>query len=102
MRVAVLGTGIMGAPMARKLRAAGHEVRAWNRSRERAEPLAENGIEVAGSVAKDAELALEAAGAAGLRLGALAAVAEQMRRASADGHGGKDMAATIHASRAAQ
>jgi 3-hydroxyisobutyrate dehydrogenase len=29
MRVAVLGTGIMGAPMARNVRAAGHEVRAW-------------------------------------------------------------------------
>jgi 3-hydroxyisobutyrate dehydrogenase len=51
--------------------------------------------------AKDAELALEAAGAAGLRLGALAAVAEQMRRASEAGHGDQDMAATIHASRPA-
>jgi 3-hydroxyisobutyrate dehydrogenase len=47
MRVAVLGTGIMGAPMARNLAAAGHEVRAWNRSRERAEPLAADGVEVA-------------------------------------------------------
>lgn len=28
----MLGTGIMGAPMARRLAAAGHEVRAWNRS----------------------------------------------------------------------
>jgi 3-hydroxyisobutyrate dehydrogenase len=36
MRVAVLGTGIMGAPMARNIAAAGHEVRAWNRTRERA------------------------------------------------------------------
>ena len=52
MRVAVLGTGIMGAPMARNLRAAGHEVRAWNRSREKAEPLAEDGIAVARSVAE--------------------------------------------------
>ena len=39
MRVAVLGTGIMGAPMARNLRAAGHEVSAWNRSPEKAEAL---------------------------------------------------------------
>lgn len=31
-RVVVLGTGIMGAPIARRLAAAGHEVRAWNRS----------------------------------------------------------------------
>ncbi len=44
MRVAVLGTGIMGAPMARNLAAAGHEVSAWNRSREKAEPLAEHGV----------------------------------------------------------
>jgi 3-hydroxyisobutyrate dehydrogenase len=52
MRVAVLGTGIMGAPMARNIRAAGHDVSAWNRSREKAEPLAEEGITVAGSVAE--------------------------------------------------
>ena len=30
-RVAVLGTGIMGAPMARRLAAAGFDVAAWNR-----------------------------------------------------------------------
>ena len=47
MRVAVLGTGIMGFPMARNIARAGHEVRAWNRTPERAEPLAEDGIEVA-------------------------------------------------------
>jgi 3-hydroxyisobutyrate dehydrogenase len=51
MRVAFLGTGIMGAPMARNVRAAGHDVSAWNRSREKAEPLAQDGITVAGSVA---------------------------------------------------
>ncbi len=39
MRVAVLGTGIMGGAMARNLAAAGHDVRAWNRSREKAEGL---------------------------------------------------------------
>jgi 3-hydroxyisobutyrate dehydrogenase len=52
MKVTVLGTGIMGAPMARNIRAAGHDVRAWNRSREKAEPLAEQGIEIAGSPAE--------------------------------------------------
>jgi 3-hydroxyisobutyrate dehydrogenase len=52
MRVAVLGTGSMGAPMARNLAGAGHEVSAWNRSREKAEPLAEHGVSVAGSVAE--------------------------------------------------
>jgi 3-hydroxyisobutyrate dehydrogenase len=50
--VAVLGTGIMGAPMARNLAGAGHDVRAWNRTRERAEPLAADGATVAGSVAE--------------------------------------------------
>ena len=47
--VAVLGTGIMGAPMARNLARAGYEVRAWNRTREKAEPLAADGVAVAGS-----------------------------------------------------
>lgn len=46
LTVAVLGTGIMGAAMARNLAAAGHEVRAWNRSIARAEPLAEAGVRV--------------------------------------------------------
>src|ERR687886_702171 len=46
-RVAVLGTGIMGAPMARHMRAAGLEVRAWNRTLEKARALSEAGVEVA-------------------------------------------------------
>jgi 3-hydroxyisobutyrate dehydrogenase len=50
--VAVLGTGIMGAPMARNLAKAGLEVRAWNRTREKAEPLASDGIAVADSPAE--------------------------------------------------
>ena len=50
--VAILGTGIMGLPMARNLRAAGLDVRAWNRTRERAEPLAGDGVELAGSPAE--------------------------------------------------
>jgi 3-hydroxyisobutyrate dehydrogenase len=39
MRVALLGTGAMGAPMGRNLLAAGHELRAWNRTRARAEAI---------------------------------------------------------------
>jgi 3-hydroxyisobutyrate dehydrogenase len=46
MRVAVLGTGTMGAAMARNIARAGNEVRAWNRTRERAAPLASDGIAV--------------------------------------------------------
>lgn len=53
--IAVLGTGIMGAAMARNLISAGMEVRAWNRSREKAEPLAESGAKVADSPAEAAE-----------------------------------------------
>ncbi len=43
MEVAVLGTGIMGAGMARSLLRAGHGVRVWNRTRDKAEPLAAHG-----------------------------------------------------------
>ena len=50
-KVAVLGTGIMGAAMARNLLSEGMEVRVWNRSREKAEPLKEDGAEVTGSPA---------------------------------------------------
>lgn len=49
--VAVLGTGIMGAAMARNLARAGFQTRAWNRTREKAEPLADDGVEVADSTA---------------------------------------------------
>ncbi|MFE5918850.1 NAD(P)-dependent oxidoreductase [Streptomyces sp. NPDC056468] len=43
LTVSVLGTGIMGAAMARNLVKAGHTVRAWNRTRAKAEPLAADG-----------------------------------------------------------
>ena len=49
MRIAVLGTGIMGGPMARNLAAAGHDVTVWNRTREKAEGL---GATVAGTPAE--------------------------------------------------
>jgi 3-hydroxyisobutyrate dehydrogenase-like beta-hydroxyacid dehydrogenase len=39
MRVAILGTGKMGGAMARRLKAAGHDLTLWNRTRERAEAL---------------------------------------------------------------
>ena len=47
MRVAVLGTGLMGAPLAMRLLEADHEVWVWNRDPERAEPLRAGGAEVA-------------------------------------------------------
>jgi 3-hydroxyisobutyrate dehydrogenase len=54
MNVAVLGTGTMGAPIARRLAEAGHAVRAWNRTSARAEGL---GAVVAGSPAEAVEAA---------------------------------------------
>jgi 3-hydroxyisobutyrate dehydrogenase len=44
MRTAVLGTGIMGAAMARSLAREGHEVRVWNRTRGRADAVADGPI----------------------------------------------------------
>ncbi|WP_367325128.1 NAD(P)-dependent oxidoreductase [Streptomyces sp. HUAS ZL42] len=47
LTVSVLGTGIMGAAMARNIARAGHTVRAWNRTRAKAEPLAAEGAYIA-------------------------------------------------------
>lgn len=44
--IAVLGTGIMGFPLARNLLDVGHDVRAWNRTAEKARPLADRGATV--------------------------------------------------------
>ena len=41
--------------MARNLLVAGHDVRAWNRSRDKAEPLADDGAAVAGTAAGAAD-----------------------------------------------
>src|SRR6478736_4173826 len=46
-RVAVLGTGIMGAPMARNVLKAGFQVRVWNRTPDKARVLAAEGADVA-------------------------------------------------------
>ena len=59
--VSVLGTGIMGAAMARNLVKAGHTVRVWNRTRAKAEPLAADGALVTGTPAeavRDADVVL--------------------------------------------
>ncbi|ARP71778.1 NAD(P)-dependent oxidoreductase [Streptomyces pluripotens] len=53
--VGVLGTGIMGAAMARNLCRAGLTVRAWNRTRDKAEPLAAEGARVTGTPAEAVE-----------------------------------------------
>jgi 3-hydroxyisobutyrate dehydrogenase len=54
--VAVLGAGgLMGFAMARNLARDGYAIRAWNRSREKAEPLAQDGAEICDTPALAAE-----------------------------------------------
>ena len=52
IQVALLGTGRMGLPMARRLCQAGHEVSVWNRTREKAEPLAADGARICDTAAQ--------------------------------------------------
>jgi len=49
MRVAFIGTGLMGRPMAERVLAAGHELIVYNRTVEKAEPLARKGARLAHS-----------------------------------------------------
>lgn len=59
--IAVLGTGLMGFPMALNLLAAGHRVAVWNRSPDKAERLRPSGATVALSPAEavtDAEVVI--------------------------------------------
>ena len=54
--VAVFGAGgTMGLPIARNLARSGFAVRAWNRSREKAEPLIDDGVQVYDTPAQAAE-----------------------------------------------
>ena len=50
-KIAFLGTGLMGAPMARRLLKAGHAVTVWNRATEKAEALVADGATLAASPA---------------------------------------------------
>jgi 3-hydroxyisobutyrate dehydrogenase len=52
MRVGVAGVGRMGAAIAAHLIEVGHEVTVWNRSAEKARPLADAGARVAGTPAE--------------------------------------------------
>ena len=55
MTVAFLGTGLMGLPMAANIADAGIGVRAWNRTADKARPLAGHGATVAATPAEAAE-----------------------------------------------
>lgn len=57
MRLGFIGLGDMGLPMARRLLAAGHEVSAWNRSRDKLATLAAEGAYAAASPREVAERA---------------------------------------------
>ncbi len=52
MKIAFLGLGKMGTPLARLLLSARHEVTVWNRTRERSEALATDGAVVAATPAE--------------------------------------------------
>jgi 3-hydroxyisobutyrate dehydrogenase-like beta-hydroxyacid dehydrogenase len=52
LKIALLGTGLMGLPMARRLLQAGLPLTVWNRSRAKADPLAAEGAQVADSAAQ--------------------------------------------------
>ncbi len=49
MKVGILGTGLMGAPMALQLQKEDFDVVVWNRTAEKLKPLAEAGIQTVGS-----------------------------------------------------
>lgn len=51
-RITLIGTGLMGFPMARNLLKAGHHLTVWNRSAHRAEPLVADGAVLAPSPAE--------------------------------------------------
>jgi 3-hydroxyisobutyrate dehydrogenase len=79
--ITVLGTGAMGAPMARNLARAGHEVRAWNRTGEKAQSLRDDGIEAyddpaAASAGADVVLTMLADAAAVLDVASVAGLSE--------------------------
>ena len=44
MKIAVLGIGLMGYPMARRLCEAGHQVHVWSRTLHKAQRLAGDGL----------------------------------------------------------
>jgi 3-hydroxyisobutyrate dehydrogenase-like beta-hydroxyacid dehydrogenase len=59
MKIGFLGLGNMGAPMALRLLAAGHELRVWNRTEGRTKPLLREGA-IAAATPAEAELGTDA------------------------------------------
>jgi len=52
MKVALIGTGLMGRPMGERILAAGYHLTVFNRSREKAELLRSSGAEIAATAAE--------------------------------------------------
>lgn len=52
MKLGYIGIGLMGKPMVLRLLAAGHEVKVWNRSRDKLAPVLEKGANAAASPAE--------------------------------------------------
>jgi 3-hydroxyisobutyrate dehydrogenase len=50
--ITILGTGLLGSGFSRALRRQGHDVRAWNRTAARAQPLAADGVTIATDAAE--------------------------------------------------
>jgi 3-hydroxyisobutyrate dehydrogenase len=57
MKVALIGTGLMGRPMAARLLAAGYHLSVFNRTWDRAKPLESLGAQIAGTAAEAIEAA---------------------------------------------
>ncbi|GAB2554229.1 NAD(P)-dependent oxidoreductase [Nocardia heshunensis] len=80
--VAILGTGTMGAGMARSLQRAGITTRVWNRTLAKAEPLAAEGITVlvdAAEAVKDADVVITMLSDGAAVLSSMAAAAPGLR-----------------------
>jgi 3-hydroxyisobutyrate dehydrogenase len=76
--VALLGTGTMGLPMARNLLRAGLPLRVWNRTPEKAQPLADDGA----TIAETPAAAVDGADVVVTMLDAIDAVRETIAAAS--------------------
>jgi 3-hydroxyisobutyrate dehydrogenase-like beta-hydroxyacid dehydrogenase len=74
MKIAFLGTGLMGRPMAERLLSSGYELIVYNRTPEKAEPLRQKGAELAATPAQ----ALRAAELAILMLADASAIEETL------------------------
>jgi 3-hydroxyisobutyrate dehydrogenase len=63
MRIAFIGTGVMGAPMAKHLAGAGHDVTVFNRTRAKAEATGLAVADTPAAAAEDAEAVITCVGA---------------------------------------